>query len=162
MFHPFQLYVANILCLCFKRRLGVAHVAMCVGGWWIVACRNRLVLPLWFTCGRGWARQAWYCCGGAAIFHMRAHGCGSKRWHAMRAGAGVMWAGVGCSRGAPFGRTLPPEKDLARGIGSCVRRARVRELRPDRQCVPYVRALVVAPDVTGCYIFFLELFNINS
>jgi hypothetical protein len=62
MFHLFQLYVANVLSFCFKSRMCIAHVAMCAGGWWTAACRNRLMLLSGrrrdSRAGAGWAQQA--------------------------------------------------------------------------------------------------------
>ena len=49
-----------------------------------------------------------------------------------------MRVGIRCRRGAPSGRTLPPERDLAWGEGSSVRRAQAWEPRLDGCCVPNV------------------------
>jgi hypothetical protein len=83
--------------------------------------------------GAGWPQQAWCCCRGAIVVH----------YAGRREAQDAMRVGIRCRRGAPTGRTLPPEQDLARDKGSSMRRARVWELRPDRHRVLDVRTLVV-------------------
>ena len=153
MFHLFQLYVANVLSLCFKSRLGVAHVAMRADRRQTMARHSRLVLLPRRRCGlragrscasAGWARQAWCCCRG----HHRGSRANTGAWYQTLARDAdstrdAMRAGVGCRRRALSGRTLPSERDLARGEGSCIRQVRVWKLHPDGRRVPDIRALVV-------------------
>jgi hypothetical protein len=68
--------VSSFSVVCFKSRSGVAHVAMCVGGWRTATYRSRLVL-LPGRCrgscaGVGWAWQACCCC--PAMVHVRTRG----------------------------------------------------------------------------------------